>query len=200
MKLPSLLVKAALIGALITTGIATPVVGYAAQASVVPLSEAEAEALTFQREEEKLARDVYLTLYQKWGAVVFSNIAGSEQKHTDTMKKMLLKYNLPDPALPAIGAFNDPDLQEKYDLLVANGLKTYTDGLFVGATIEEIDLIDVQHAIDGTSRVDLRTAYQNLLEGSKNHLRAYVSSLAAQGIPYAPQFISQELYEAIIGL
>jgi hypothetical protein len=73
------------------------------------------------------------------------------------------------------------------------------DGLYVGATIEEIDMIDIQHALDRTKRLDLRTAYQNLLEGSKNHLRAFVAALAAQGIVYEPQYISQELYDAILG-
>ena len=49
-------------------------------------------------------------------------------------------------------------------------------------------------------QVDLRTAYQNLMDGSKNHLRAFVAGLDAQGITYAPVLLSQELYDAIIGL
>ncbi|MBL0226664.1 MAG: DUF2202 domain-containing protein [Geobacteraceae bacterium] len=60
----------------------------------IPLSSTEAEMLTFMREEEKLARDVYIAMYQKWGAITFSNIAASEQQHMDTIKKMLDKYNL----------------------------------------------------------------------------------------------------------
>jgi len=117
----------------------------------------------------------------------------------DTMKKMLDKYRLPDPVQPAIGVFTNPALQEKCDELMDSGSKSYLDGLYAGATIEEIDMIDIQHALDGTFRLDLKTAYQNLLEGSKNHLRAFVGDLAAQGIEYTPQFISQELYDGIIG-
>jgi hypothetical protein len=71
--------------------------------------------------------------------------------------------------------------------------------LYAGATIEEIEMIDIQHAIDITTHRDLLRAYQNLLEGSKNHLRAFVRALAAQGITCVPQYISQELYDAIIG-
>jgi hypothetical protein len=164
------------------------------------LSDDEVADLTFQREEEKLARDVYLALYARWGTAIFSNIAKSEQRHTDTLKKMLDKYGLPDPALPDIGAFTNPDLQAKYVGLVADGLISYVDGLYVGATIEEIDMIDIQQALDATTRLDLRTAYQHLLEGSKNHLRAFVAGLAAQGVVYEPAFISRELYDAIIGL
>lgn len=164
------------------------------------LSEIESEVLTFMREEEKLARDVYLLMYENWDADIFFNIAVSEQKHMDTMKKKLDKYNLPDPVLPANGEFTNPDLQEKYIELVASGSNSYVDGLYVGATIEEIDMVDIQHAIDVTTHVDVVNAYQNLLEGSKNHLRAYVNTLATEGLVYTPQFISQELFDAIMGV
>jgi len=200
MKLASLLIKAAVIGVLSITGSVATAITAPHPAMAVTLSATEAADLTFQREEEKLARDVYLTLYQKWGAGIFNNIAGSEQKHTDTMLKMLVKYNLPDPALPAIGDFTNAVLQAKYDELVAKGLTSYVDGLYVGAYIEELDMIDLQHAIDHTTRLDLRTAYLNLLEGSRSHLRAFVAGLAAQGVTYVPVLLSQELYDAIMGL
>jgi hypothetical protein len=164
------------------------------------LAADESDMLTFMREEEKLARDVYIAMYQKWGAVIFSNISKSEQTHMDTLKKKLDKYQLPDPVQPALGAFTNADLQAKYDQLMASGSQSLIDGLTVGATIEEIDMVDIQHAIDVTTHLDVVNAYQNLLEGSKNHLRAYVRSLATQGVTYAPQFISQEFYNAIIGL
>jgi hypothetical protein len=152
------------------------------------------------REEEKLARDVYLAMYQKWGAVTFSNIASSEQQHMDTLKKMLDRYKLADPVQDALGVFTNADLQAKYDQLLASGSQSYVEGLYAGATIEEIDMIDIQHAIDVTTHLDVDNAYLSLLEGSKNHLRAYVKALESQGVVYAPQFISQEFYEAIIGL
>ena len=200
MKSSSVLIKVAVIVVLVLTVSFTTSIGFPGLATAATLSEDEAADLTFQREEEKLARDVYLTLYAKWGAVIFSNIAGSEQRHTDTLKKKLDKYNLPDPALPTIGAFTNPDLQAKYDSLVADGQLSYVDGLYICATIEEIDMIDIQQVLDATTHLDLRTAYQSLLDGSKNHLRAFVAGLAAQGIIYEPKFISKELYDSIIGL
>lgn len=200
MKFSTLIFKAAVIAVLAVTGTITTFIGVPSSATAATLSDNEAADLTFQREEEKLARDVYQTLYSKWGAIIFSNIARSEQRHTDTLKKMLDKYNLPDPALPTIGDFTNPDLQTKYGSLVADGQLSYVDGLYIGATIEEIDMIDIQQALDATRRLDLRTAYQNLLEGSKNHLRAFVAGLASQGIIYEPKFISKELYDSIIGL
>ena len=97
-------IKAAVIGLLTATSIVATFISAPAMAAT--LSATEAADLTFQREEEKLARDVYLTLYNRWGATIFNNIAGSEQKHTDTMLKMLLKYELSDPAKTNIGEFH----------------------------------------------------------------------------------------------
>ncbi|MGI9258025.1 MAG: DUF2202 domain-containing protein, partial [Gammaproteobacteria bacterium] len=43
------------------------------------LSVAEEAGILFMREEEKLARDVYLALGEQWGMNVFDNISSSEQ-------------------------------------------------------------------------------------------------------------------------
>ena len=53
------------------------------------LSDIEVEGLLYMREEEKLARDVYLTLYDQWNINIFKNIAASEQTHTDAVKILL---------------------------------------------------------------------------------------------------------------
>ena len=74
-------------------------------ASVVPLnvfaagdlSVDEADTLAFMREEEKLARDVYLLMEELWQHKVFANIAESEQRHMDAMLKMILLYKQDDP-------------------------------------------------------------------------------------------------------
>jgi len=84
----------------ITTLAATPALAEKKGGSgITPLSEEEVEMLTYMREEEKLARDVYLLMYETWEAAIFTKIADSEQKHMDTMLKKLDKYGLPDPAL-----------------------------------------------------------------------------------------------------
>ena len=63
------------------------------------LDDVEASHLTFMREEEKLARDVYLK-FAEWypDQPVFNTIATrSEQTHTDTLRDKLDQYGLPDP-------------------------------------------------------------------------------------------------------
>lgn len=42
--------------------------------------------LLYMREEEKLARDVYITLYEKWGIPVFNNISNRESDHNDLIQ------------------------------------------------------------------------------------------------------------------
>jgi hypothetical protein len=61
------------------------------------LSASEVEGIMQMREEEKLARDVYLELYKTWDLPVFYNIAQSEQTHMDAVKTLIEKYNLKDP-------------------------------------------------------------------------------------------------------
>lgn len=173
----------------------------AAQAvTTTPLSSVEIADLLFSREEEKVARDVYLTLYNTWRHNTFSSISSSEQQHMDTMLKKLNTYNIPDPAQQAVGAFTNQDLQKMYNDLVAQGSKSLIDALKVGCVIEEVDMIDLQKAIDHATHTDLDNSYLSLLEGSKSHLRSFVSALQSQGVTYTPQYISVDFYNAIIGV
>ncbi len=145
------------------------------------LSEAEAEGLSFMREEEKLARDVYLTLYEQWGIRIFQNIAKAEETHMSAVAGLLERYGLPDPAADtAVGVFANPELQALYDQLVEKGSQSLADALRVGALVEEVDIIDLEDYIDQTDNEDLLLVYQNLLKGSYNHLRAFTSTLEKQ--------------------
>ena len=164
------------------------------------LTDAEIEGLLYMREEEKLAHDVYVTLYDKWGMQLFDNIAGSELSHTNAVKALLDTYGIDDPATgAAVGVFANPTLQSLYDELVAAGAKSLADALKVGAAIEEIDILDLQQNLTGMTNTDLRQVYENLLKGSENHLRAFTSTFARQtGETYAPQYLSQAVYNAIL--
>jgi hypothetical protein len=152
------------------------------------------------REEEKLAHDVYVAMYQKWGMPVFNNIAGSEQAHTEAIAALLDRYDLADPAKGnAPGTFTDPDLQALYDQLIVQGNKSAADALKVGAAIEEIDILDLQERLAETDNADIQTVYKNLMAGSENHLRAFVRNLKTRtGDTYVPQHLSQKAYDVIV--
>jgi hypothetical protein len=164
------------------------------------LSEAEVEGLLYMREEEKLARDVYLALYDAWGLPVFSNIAQSEATHMEAVLTLINGYGLDDPAATrSEGEFTNPDLQALYDQLVAQGEQSLADALRVGAAIEEIDILDLADYIAQTDKQDIITVYNNLMNGSQNHLRAFVTNLERQtGETYVPQYLDNGTYTAIM--
>lgn len=164
------------------------------------LTEAEVESLLYMREEEKLAHDVYVTLYQVWGTPVFQNIANSEQSHTEAVKNLLDIYGLEDPAVSTpVGVFVNAELQTLYDDLIALGSQSLAAALKVGAAIEEIDILDLQESLELVTAADIQQVYGNLLAGSENHLRAFTSVLAQQtGESYIPQYLDQAVYDAIL--
>lgn len=166
---------------------------------VQSLSETETAGLLLMREEEKLARDVYETLYDKWGLQIFSNISQSEQTHAEAVRTIIVKYNLEDPVVDdTIGVFVNSDMKKLYNDLTTKGLVSLEEALIVGATIEDLDIFDLQKLIADTDNEDIKLVYENLLRGSRNHLRAFTSQLKLRNTTYTPQYITQGDFESIV--
>lgn len=185
--------------------------------------------LIFMREEEKLARDVYLTLGDMYpSAPIFHQIGeGSEQSHTDAIANKISQYNLTDPNpdtnnLPdSIGVFTGEDygwyFHEKFSYLIAKGSNSELDALYVGAFIEELDMHDIvlcptvitetkgipetECGLEYTDEAPLITTYNALLDGSESHLRAYVGQIETiiGEGNYEAQYLPQETVDAILG-
>ena len=114
-----------------------------------------------------------------WGLTIFSNIARSEQKHMDSIKTLLDRYHLTDPAEGnGIGVFTNSDLQALYFELIDKGGKSVLDALQVGVIIEETDIADLTEALNVTVHRDIKRVYANLMAGSYNHLAAFESKLS----------------------
>ena len=164
---------------------------------VADLTEAEEDGLVYMREEEKLAGDVYDAMYDQWGLQIFDNISDAEVTHTDSVKTLLDRYGLEDPAAGlAPGEFTNPELQALYDELVATGSQSLTDALLVGALIEDVDIFDLQNLKSTNPDIDL--VYSNLERGSRNHLRAFVKQLDRNDAGYTPTYLSQEAFDEIV--
>ncbi|MGB2896543.1 MAG: DUF2202 domain-containing protein [Anaerolineales bacterium] len=149
--------------------------------SATDLSEVEAAGLSYMREEEKVARDVYLMLYEQWGIQIFKNIAEAEETHMAAVAELLDRYGLTDPAADtAVGVFTNPELQALYDQLLEEGRQSLAAALRVGALVEEVDIVDLDNYIAQTDNEDVLLVYRNLLKGSQNHLRALISTLERQ--------------------
>ncbi len=187
-------------GALNNSGCGQVVTDYIASLPLEDLSEAELDSLIKMRQEEKLARDVYLSLQLQWGARIFANIARAEQQHMDMVALLLERYGIEDPAADdTIGVFSDENFEALYTQLVEAGNASYQDALIVGATIEDLDIFDLEEALQDVDNADIAMVYNNLDKGSRNHLRAFASQLTVLGIPYNPQYIGVEEYEQIVG-
>ena len=175
--------------------------GESAQLTTIPVSDLSAEeaaALLFMREEEKLARDVYNQLFTLWGLPTFQSIAASEQTHMDQVKLLMDRYALSDPALDP-GQFTDANLQALYNQLMAQGSLSIADAIKVGATIEEVDIVDLQTRFTQTDNADIQLVYNNLMNGSFNHLQAFTNVLTQQtGETYQPQYLSADQYQVIL--
>lgn len=156
-----------------------------------PLNSAELTSLSFMREEEKLARDVYITLYNKWGVNIFTNISNSEQTHMDAILMLLSKYSLTDPVSNnAVGVFNNVTLQNLYNQLVAQGNISVLDAYKVGATIEDLDIFDLKNALLNNDNQDIKLVYDMLTKGSRNHIRSFYKNILSVGGSYSPQYIT----------
>lgn len=192
---------------LIGIGVLLMVVNAPLYAKGGALSEPEVADLLFMREEEKLARDVYEELYEYYKQsgielTVLAFIADSEQQHMDAMLRLLTKYKLEDPANGAErGEFENTALTALYQNLVSDsdtnetvlnepasgGKVSPTAALYVGAWIEERDMLDIMHAIANTTHTDIAGVYTNLLCGSRSHLRAFVKNIGED--QYEPQIL-----------
>ncbi len=155
--------------------------------------------IVYLKEEEKLARDVYAALSLEYDVPIFSNIARSEQRHMRQVDLLIVRYNLHDPVVDdTIGVFTNPDLATLYGDLVAIGQQSLEDALWVGATIEDLDLADLYDLIDTTDSLDVALIAQNLSAGSRNHLRAFARQLEPQGIAYEAQYLDPSVVEDIL--
>lgn len=162
------------------------------------LVEGEAEGILFMREEEKMAHDVYVYFFEKYKLSIFSKISASETRHYDAVYKLITAFNLTDSSTGVEGTFNDPTIAALYLQLIAQGDVSVIGSLEAGALIEETDIIDISELIEETENPLIDTIYGNLLRGSRNHLRAFVSELAKHDVIYDPLLLDQELYDSII--
>ena len=145
------------------------------------LTDHQKDELFFIYQEEKLARDVYITLGKLYPREnTFASIQLSEQRHIDAAQGLCEKYDIDisDVNEDEIGNFKLPVLQDLYDNLVIQGRETLYDALGVGVFIEELDINDLTEAIENMDMPsDVVNVYENLREGSYNHLEAFEGAL-----------------------
>ena len=167
------------------------------QYPVESLNEAEEAGILQLREEEKLARDVYTLLEEKWGLSAFSQIKPSEQKHMDAVAKLINRYDLLDPAQESIGIFENQKISSLFETLMTKGEQSEVDALQVGMTVEDVDIYDIDEILSKNDNQDIQVVFTNLRNGSIKHLQRFYTDLKTLGGTYEPQYISQELFDQL---
>jgi hypothetical protein len=143
-------------------------------------SSAVTSALTFSRDEERMARDLYAALADTYdGARPFSMITNSEDRHFDAVGTLLERYGVADPAAgKTAGTYADPSVQKLYDSWLAKGKTSLEAAYQVGVEVEQRDIADLNKSIAGDLPADVDTVLGQLVQGSQRHLTAYQRAVA----------------------
>lgn len=171
------------------------------QAQTNRLSENEKADILYLREEEKLARDVYDTMYKKWGLLIFNNIRQSEQMHMNAVKTLIDRFNLTDPVeitMDKAGEFQNVVIKKYYDDLVSVGTSSEMEALKAGAKIEEIDIGDLIEKFQRTKDSFVLETCNHLRSASERHLNAFVRNIKMRGEIYEPFILDKTLYRQLI--
>lgn len=138
------------------------------------LTASQRQQLAAMATEEKLARDVYLALGERFPSVrQFAQIARAEEQHLTSMRELLARYGIADPTAGlAAGVFADAPSNSLYRALLTEAT-TEQAALDVGVRVEKADIADLERALDGLDAPDVELAYEHLLAGSQRHLNAF---------------------------
>jgi hypothetical protein len=165
------------------------------------LSENEKAGILLMREEEKMARDIYQTLNEKWDQMPFSHISESEIRHMAGMKLLIDKYKLQDPVEKTAdkrGLYENQLLKSLYEELTASGKTSLEAAFRAGAKVEEVDIRDLKEAMARTSNEEIKSTYTYLVRASENHLRAFVRNLKRLNVDYTPVLMDKAAFDTII--
>ena len=112
---------------------------------------------------------------------------------------MFQKHINPDPSINNnVNGLVKQGLVSLFDNLLTQGKLSALEALYVGAAIEEVDMLDLQQAIGTADNDHIRRMYENLLSGSRNHLRTYIKQIEEQGENYEALFLSQDEIDAVM--
>ena len=154
----------------------------ASDTETAELTDAQKDKLFYIFQEEKVARDVYITLGEQYPEEnTFALIQLSEQSHIEAAGNLCETYGVDTSYvnLDVVGQFELPVLQTLYDTCVAQGSISKLDALKVGELIEITDLDDLETAAAGMPE-DVVSVYENLKAGSENHLDAFRRAIARE--------------------
>ncbi|SPD73717.1 exported hypothetical protein [uncultured Desulfobacterium sp.] len=136
-------------------------------------------------EEEKVARDVYITLGNLYPEeTTFANIQLAEQTHMDAVRRLCVKYGIEIPDVDqAVGVFNLLAMSDLYEGFIDAGDDSLSSALQVGIDIETMDIADLGEVLEYQNMPrDVQRVLTNLISGSISHLDAFTTALERENI------------------
>jgi hypothetical protein len=135
------------------------------------LTEEQKDMLFFIYQEEKVARDVYMTLGQMYkNESTFGLMQITEQRHLDCARRLCDIYDVDTSSVDesVVGAFESPLLKMLYDAYIEKGKSSLRDALEMAEFIGASDLDMIEHASIGMPS-DVVSVYEKLKKGSLKH-------------------------------
>lgn len=175
------------LGAIVTASTA-----FAARGRKKPaaLTEEQKDTLFFIFQEEKVARDVYITLGRIYtDESTFAQIQISEQEHISSAQVLCERYGIDTSSVDLslgddfVGQFELTSMQELYNSCIGLGEVSLLEALKVGKLIEVTDIEDLEHAAEGMP-LDVVNVYENLKAGSLQHLDAFKKAIDRESRSY----------------
>jgi len=172
------------------------------------LSQELKDAIAYMGNEERLAYDVYMNLYEYLSTndgmqvkQLYNIATKSEKTHVSIVQSIVQKYNLIADDLSNVasgvadsavsfedmprGVYDIPAIQALYDVLYDKGIVSAQDALEVGCMVEVTDINDLDSyltlAVD-SGALDVQSAFEVLRSGSYQHYWAFDKGLQALGI------------------
>ncbi len=173
------------------------------------LSQPLKDAIAYMGNEERLAYDVYMNLYDRYKDTLeetalyplYSIAHKSESKHISTVQSIVQRYSITPDQLTNIttgvansdatvetmpsGKYGIKAIQDLYNSLYAKGSKSARDALEVGCMVEVTDINDLNKYIELAQEdeaEDVKLAFENLRNGSYNHYWAFDTALKNIGV------------------
>ena len=178
------------------------------------------DSLAYMGNEERLAYDVYLNLYdyhlQSSDIAIkqLYNIAtNAESKHIAIVQSLVQRYalnatdltdvnetvvndnNMSATTMPR-GVYDIQKIQDLYDSLYALGQNSQEDALKVGCMVEVTDIDDLDKYItqaQDSNATDIEAAFNTLRDGSYNHYWAFDKALKNIGVTNGCYYEGDEL-------
>lgn len=177
-------------------------------------------------EEEKLARDVYDLLEDRFKLYIFGNISEAEQNHMNMVSKLFETYGLEYDFIDLEAGEYSPDLYLGFSDVTAQDLYDDVDDrkdtISLVEALEKGVEIEVEHLcvlydllkdptdeepdlgypdnFEATANYHIRLVAQNLAKGTRNHMRGFIAALDGHDVDYVyvPGCLDEELFTAIV--